>query len=186
VPWISGSKSRDAAELAIGYVLIFFAEWFPDSAAQRFLFWFTLGWVIVMTILARPNARTLGLRPANARSVWIVPAIVLVGALSVWMASQLHTLHGFSIGTLMGRMRGYLVWSLLQQFMLQGYFLLRLLRLMPGKAAAEHRFQLFSMLLSTWPVRNESLNFHRSTSVCWHATGGLGRDRPIIMSGPKV
>jgi hypothetical protein len=136
VPWISESKTRDVAELAIGYVLIFLAEWFPNSAVQRFLFWSTLAWVIVTTILARPNARTLGLRPSNARSVWIVPAIVFLGALSVWMASQLHTLHGFSIGTLMGRVRGYLVWSLLQQFMLQDYFLLRLLRLMPGKAAA--------------------------------------------------
>jgi membrane protease YdiL (CAAX protease family) len=136
VPWISESKTRDAVELAIGYVLVLLAEWFPNSAVQRLLFWFTLAWVIVTTILARPKARTLGLRPPNARSVWIVPAIVLLGALSVWMASQLHTLHGFSIGTLMGRVRGYLVWSLLQQFMLQDYFLLRLLRLMPGKAAA--------------------------------------------------
>jgi hypothetical protein len=136
VPWISESKTRDAAELAIGYVLILLAEWFPNSAAQRFLFWVTLAWVVVTTILARPNARTLGLRPSNARSVWIVPAIVLLGALSVWMASQLHTLHGFSIGGLMGRVRGYIVWSLLQQFMLQNYFLLRLLRLMPSKSAA--------------------------------------------------
>ena len=134
--WISESKTRDAAELAIGYVLILLAEWFPNSAVQRFLFWFTLGWVVVTTILARPNARTLGLRPSNARSVWIVPVIVLLGAVSIWIASQLHNLHGFSIGTLTGRVRGYLVWSLLQQFMLQDYFLLRLLRLLPNKAAA--------------------------------------------------
>jgi membrane protease YdiL (CAAX protease family) len=136
VPWISESKTRDAAELAIGYVLILLAEWFPNSEVQRFLFWFTLAWVIVTTILARPTARTLGLRPSNARSLWIIPAIVILGALFVWMASQLHTLHGFSINTLMGRVRGYIVWSLLQQFMLQDYFLLRLLRLMPSKAAA--------------------------------------------------
>jgi hypothetical protein len=136
VPWISESKTRDADELAISYVLIFLAEWFPNSAVQRFLFWFTLAWVIVTTILARPNARTLGLRPSNARSVWIVPAIVLLGALSVLRGSQLHTLHGFSVGTLMRRVRGYIVWSLLQQFMLQNYFLLRLLRLMPSKSAA--------------------------------------------------
>jgi Type II CAAX prenyl endopeptidase Rce1-like len=136
VTWISKSKKRDAAELAIGYVLVLLAEWIPSPASQRFLFWFTLAWVIVTTTLARPNARTLGLRPSNARSVWIVPAIVLLGAVSIWMASQLHTLHDFSIGTLMGRVRGYLAWSLLQQFMLQDYFLLRLLRLMPGKAAA--------------------------------------------------
>jgi membrane protease YdiL (CAAX protease family) len=136
VPSISESKTRDGAELAIGYVLVLLAEWLPNSAAQRFLFWFTLAWVIVTTILARPNARTLGLRPSNARSVWIVPLIVLLGAVAIWMASQLHTHHDFSIGTLMGRVRGYLVWSLLQQFMLQDYFLLRLLRLMPGKSAA--------------------------------------------------
>jgi membrane protease YdiL (CAAX protease family) len=136
VPSISESKTRDGAELAIGYVLVLLAEWLPNSAAQRFLFWFTLAWVIVTTILARPNARTLGLRPSNARSVWIVPLIVLLGAVAIWMASQLHTLHDFSIGTLMGRVRGYLVWSLLQQFMLQDYFLLRLLRLMTGKSAA--------------------------------------------------
>jgi hypothetical protein len=134
--WISGSRTRDAAELAIGYVLILLAEWWPNPAVQRFLFWFTLVWVIVTTILASPNARTLGLRPSNARSLWIVPAIIVLGALSIWIASQLHTLHAFSIGTLMGRVRGYLVWSLLQQFMLQDYFLLRLLRLIPGKAAA--------------------------------------------------
>jgi hypothetical protein len=136
VAWISESKTRDATELAIGYVLILLAEWFPNSAVQRFLFWFTLGWVVVTTILARPNARTLGLRPSNACSIWIVPVIVLLGAVSIWVASQLHTLHGFSIGNLMGRVRGYLVWSLLQQFMLQDYFLLRLLRLLPNKAAA--------------------------------------------------
>ena len=134
--WISESKTRDAAELAIGYVLVLLAEWLPNPAAQRFLFWFTLAWVIVATILAKADARTLGLRPSDAGSVWIVPAIVLIGTLSIWMASHLHTLHDFSIGTLMGRVRGYLVWSLLQQFMLQDYFLLRLLRLMPGKAAA--------------------------------------------------
>jgi len=136
VTWISESKTRDAAELAIGYVLVLLAEWLPNPAAQRFLFWFTLAWVIVATILAKADARTLGLRPSDAGSVWIVPAIVLIGTLSIWMASHLHTLHDFSIGTLMGRVRGYLVWSLLQQFMLQDYFLLRLLRLMPGKAAA--------------------------------------------------
>jgi membrane protease YdiL (CAAX protease family) len=134
--WISESKTRDAAELAIGYVLVLLAEWLPNSRAQRFLFWFTLAWVIVTTILASLDARTLGLRPSNARSIWIVPAIVVFGTVAIWMASQLHTLHDFSMGTLMGRVRGYLVWSLLQQFMLQDYFLLRLLRLMPGKAAA--------------------------------------------------
>jgi hypothetical protein len=136
VSWISESKTRDGAELAIGYVLILVAEWFPNSAVQRFLFWFTLAWVVVTTILARPNARGLGLRPANARSVWIVPVIMLLGAVSIGIASELHTLHGFSVGTLIARIRGYLVWSLLQQFVLQDYFLLRLLRLAASKTAA--------------------------------------------------
>jgi hypothetical protein len=136
VPWISESQTRDAAELAAAYAFILLDEWIPNSAAQRFLFWFTLAWVIVTTLLARPNARMLGLQPSNARSIWIVPAVLLFGVLAVWIASQFHTLHAISIGALMGRARGYIVWSFLQQFMLQDYFLLRLLRLIPSKALA--------------------------------------------------
>jgi hypothetical protein len=99
VTWISESMTRGAVELTVGYVLVLLAEWLPNSTAQRFLFWFTLAWVIVTTILARPDARMLGLRPSNARSVRIVPAIGLLGAVAIWMASQLHTLHDFSTVT---------------------------------------------------------------------------------------
>jgi hypothetical protein len=64
VTWISGSKTRDAVELAVGYVLVLLAEWIPNPAAQRFLFWFTLAWVIVATFLAKPMYERLvsGLR----------------------------------------------------------------------------------------------------------------------------
>jgi hypothetical protein len=65
VAWIAKLKSRDFVELTIGYALILLAEWTPNSV-QRLLFWFTLAWVIVMTILARQSARTLGFRPLNA------------------------------------------------------------------------------------------------------------------------
>ncbi len=135
--WIAKLKSRDFVELTIGYALILLAEWTPDSV-QRLLFWFTLAWVIVMTILARQSARTLGFRPLNAwRSIWIVAVALPFAALAVWIAMQLHTLHAFSFGTLVGsRFRGYLLWTFLQQFMLQDYFLFRLLRLLSSKRAA--------------------------------------------------
>jgi membrane protease YdiL (CAAX protease family) len=129
------SKTRDLAELTIAFALIQIAEWVPNPL-QRVLFWTTLAWVITTTILAKPSAQTLGLRVPKMRSLWIVPVALLLGAVASGLASQLHTLHSFSGSMLSGRLRGYLIWTFLQQFMLQDYFLLRVLRLIPDKPAA--------------------------------------------------
>jgi hypothetical protein len=122
VAWLPESKTRDLCELAIAFALIQIAEWVPNPL-QRVLFWITLAWVITTTILAKPSAQTLGLRVPKMRSLWIVPVALLLGALAIGIASQLHTLHGFSGNLLSGpRQRGYLIWTFLQQFMLQDYF----------------------------------------------------------------
>jgi hypothetical protein len=136
VSWLPQSKTRDLAELVIAFSLVQIAEWVPNPL-QRVLFWVTLAWVITTTILAKPSAQTLGLRVPRTRSLWIVPVALLLGAIAIALASQLHTLHGFSGSLLSGpRLRGYLIWTFLQQFMLQDYFLLRLLRLTPAQPAA--------------------------------------------------
>ena len=51
-----------------------------------------------------------------------------------WRTGRLHPLHGNTPLPL--HAGGYIVWALMQQFILQSYFLLRLLRLLPGKALA--------------------------------------------------
>ena len=61
---------------------------------------------------------------------------LLAATLAVFIALRLHSLHRLHGPTpLLSHVWGYLVWAVMQQFLLQSYFLLRLLGLLPGKAA---------------------------------------------------
>lgn len=137
VSWVAKLKSRDFAEVAVGYALVLFAVWTPDPL-QRYLFWITLVWIIAATVISRPRASTLGLWPSGMRrSLWVAGVAAIAAMIAVWIAWELHTLHSFFHPRPAGaRVWGYLVWAFLQQFMLQDYFLLRLLRLLPSRCAA--------------------------------------------------
>jgi hypothetical protein len=82
VSWLPESRTRDLAELAIAFALIQIAEWVPNPL-QRVLFWITLAWALITTILAKPCAQTLGLRVPKMRSLWIVPVALLLSAPSL-------------------------------------------------------------------------------------------------------
>ena len=137
MPSASKSKSRDLLELAIAYGLILAALWTSDPA-QTILFWIAWVWVIVATLLSRPSAANLGLRPANAARSALVPLVaLLISALAVWIASALHTLHAFSFRmALSWPFWAYILWTFLQQFALQDYFLLRVMRLVSNRPVA--------------------------------------------------
>lgn len=135
--WAGKLKSRDFAEVAVAYGLVMLAIWTPDPL-QRYLFWITLAWIMLATFMSRQTANTLGLRPAGWwRGAWVAGAAAVAAAVAVWVAWELHTLHppplSISAETRVWR---YFLWSFLQQFMLQDYFLARLLRLLPGKTEA--------------------------------------------------
>lgn len=95
-------------------------------------------WIISTTLLARNDRNELGLGLAGwHRSFWVVGvAIALAGIdllISVWY-SALHPLYGpVPVGR---HMWGYVIWAFLQQFVLQDFFLLRLLRVLPGRKLA--------------------------------------------------
>ena len=60
----------------------------------------------------------------------------LLAGLAVYTANRLHSLHRLHGPTpLLSHVWGYLIWAVMQQFLLQIYFLLRLMRLLPGKMA---------------------------------------------------
>jgi hypothetical protein len=137
VSWAAKLRSRDFVEVAVGYGLVMIAIWTPNPL-QRYLFWITLTWIVVATVISRQDARTLGLRPAGWwRCAWVAGAAAVAAAVAVWVAWELHTLHppplSISAETRVWR---YFLWSFLQQFMLQDYFLARLLRLLPSKTEA--------------------------------------------------
>jgi hypothetical protein len=77
--------------------------------------------------------RLSGLR----RSLWITGGGLLFAVLLVGIARHLHTLHPLYGAAPFGlHVAGYLLWAFEQQFILQDYFLLRLLRILPNQFAA--------------------------------------------------
>jgi membrane protease YdiL (CAAX protease family) len=130
------STQRDLLELAVGYALILATVW-TANPTQRILYWLAFAWIVATTWARREDWPALGLgRKGLLQSLWIVGVALLLSALAIfiaWRTHRLHRLHGPTPLPLHGWR--YIVWSVMQQFLLQSYFLLRLLRLLPGKAA---------------------------------------------------
>lgn len=124
------SRRRDLAELFIGYGLILAVVWTPNPV-QRILYWFTFAFIAVTAWLARRHHEThgLGLR-GFVPSLWIVFVSITVFLAAIPIAAHLHTLHPlYGVMPVSAHIAGYAVWALMQQFILQIYVLLRLLRL---------------------------------------------------------
>ena len=124
-------------ELAICYGLIQLVIW-TTKPLQHFLFWIAFTWILATTLVYRPDANTLGLRLSGLRTLlWITAGGLLFAGLLVGIGFELHTLHPLhGAGSLRLHMAGYLMWAFEQQFILQNYFLLRLLRILPTQFAA--------------------------------------------------
>jgi membrane protease YdiL (CAAX protease family) len=122
--------ARDIFELALGYGLIMSVIWTPNPA-QRLLYWIALATVIVVTLLRREGPKALGLGGNGfVRSLWVAGLALLLAAIAILVAWRLHTLHRhYGRIVLDFRFTGYVVWALTQQFLLQDYFLLRLMRM---------------------------------------------------------
>jgi hypothetical protein len=123
--------------LAVGFGLILCVIWTARSG-QRPFYIAAVVWIAAATWLSFDGWQTMGVRAKNfVRSLWI-PAVALVAAtVTVFVASRLHTLHSpHGAGAFIKSFWGYAIWSLVQQFLLQDFFLLRLMRLLPGKRPA--------------------------------------------------
>lgn len=123
-------------EIVIGYGLIIAVIWTPRPV-QHWLYWAAVAWFLGSTCFAFPGWREMGCTIVGFwRSFWVV-ALALVFAFTAGMfASNLHTLHhpGGAVAWVRA-FAGYAVWATLQQMLLQGYFLLRLLRILPNRKA---------------------------------------------------
>lgn len=131
------STQRDLLELAVGYSLILATVWTPNPA-QRVLYWSAFAWIVGTTWARRDGWTALGLgRKGLLQSLWIVAVALGLSAIAIYIAGRTHTLHRLHGPTpIFLHGWGYIVWSLMQQFLLQSYFLLRLLRLLPNKTSA--------------------------------------------------
>ena len=117
--------TRDFLEVALVFALILIALW-SGPRAQKMIGIATFCWIVISTLRSQPTADALGLRLRGIRrSLWIVCAALLFAALAIWIASRMHTLHvvlfhGFAVES---SVLAYMLWALVQQFILQDFFL---------------------------------------------------------------
>ncbi|UWZ84340.1 CPBP family glutamic-type intramembrane protease [Occallatibacter riparius] len=135
----AGRRGRWLAlvELCVGYGLIVATVWTPRPA-QAWLWWASALWIAASTCWSFPGWQAMGFRRGGfVASLWVVALAAVVSAAALAIAIQLHTLRiPHTVKGWVLAWGGYTVWSFVQQFLLQGYFLFRLLRLLPRREAA--------------------------------------------------
>jgi hypothetical protein len=158
------ARARDLIELLLGYGLILFILWMPETP-QRILSPVAL--VVTLAIVlssrpihvataasavppgrspaevsdpistdGRPSLDDLGLtRRGLAASFWILPAAIVLAVASVLSAKRIGTLHPLYKADFK-HLAGYVLWTLYQQFLLNDLFMPRLTRLLPSESTA--------------------------------------------------
>lgn len=125
---------RPLLELLIGYGLILATIWTPRPY-QQWLYMSAAAWIAGTSVVSFPGWDAVGFRRGGFfASMWVVLAAAMLSAVAVTVAVQLHTLRQpiSARGWLM-TFGGYAVWSCVQQFLLQGYFLFRMVRILPRR-----------------------------------------------------
>jgi len=123
-------RTRDLAELCIGYGLILVVVW-TSNPWQRILYWVAFAFIAVTAFLRRRETRPNGFGLKGlVPSLWIVLSAAALALTAVGLAHHLETLHRlYGVIPLGTHLLGYALWALMQQFILQVYVLLGLLRL---------------------------------------------------------
>jgi hypothetical protein len=128
-------RTRVLLELIVGYGVIIGVIWTPESL-QRILSPVVLIFTLSV-VLAQHKSRDelgVGLR-GLVSSLWILPTAAALTVLSVLVAGKIGTLHPLYKGDFK-HIAGYILWTIYQQFLLQDYFMDRLLRLLPNPTSA--------------------------------------------------
>jgi membrane protease YdiL (CAAX protease family) len=121
------------SELVIGYALILAVIW-TSRPLQHWLYWGAIVWFAISIMLSFPGWRAMGVSAVGfRRSVWVVGVALFMAAAATFVAGNLGTLHRpHGLAQWVLAFGGYTVWALAQQLLLQGYFLLRLVRVLPS------------------------------------------------------
>ena len=129
------SRARDLTELILGYGLIVGIIWTPERL-QRFLSPIALLFTLSVVLARRQSRNDLGLGWRGlVPSLWILPAAVALAALSIFAAAKVRTLHPLYKPDV-AHISGYVLWTIYQQFLLQDYFMDRILRMVSNEATA--------------------------------------------------
>lgn len=136
-PVLRRSQQRNWIEIAVAYGLIMSVVWTPRPW-QRFLWVVAAAGIVLLTSLSFDGWKTMGFRAANfRRSLWIPGAALALAAAAVVLAAWMHTLLlPSSPVAFVETYCAYAIWTGVQQFLLQSFFLLRFLRVIPNATFA--------------------------------------------------
>lgn len=124
----SARRTRDCIELIFGYAVVMAVIWSPERW-QRIFFPLALLLTLILVLVRRPARDELGVGWRGfTGSLWILPAALALAGLSMFTAAKFGTLHPLYKGDLK-HIAGYVAWTIYQQFLLQDFFMDRLLRL---------------------------------------------------------
>jgi membrane protease YdiL (CAAX protease family) len=129
------SRRRDLIELILGYGLIVGVIWTPERLQRIFSPMVLVLTLTVVLLRCRDrNKLGFGIRGLVA-SLWILPASLALAGVSIFVAARIGTLHPLYKGDF-AHIAGYVLWTIYQQFLLQDYFMERLLRLFENEGVA--------------------------------------------------
>src|SRR5271155_2492857 len=132
---VHSSRARDLIELILGYGLIVGIIWTPEHL-QRMLSPIALVLTLLVVLARRQSRDELGLGWRGLiPSLWILPAAIGFAAVSAFVAAKIGTLHPLYKADF-AHISGYVLWTIYQQFLLQDFFMDRVLRLLSNETAA--------------------------------------------------
>jgi membrane protease YdiL (CAAX protease family) len=131
------SKQRGWIEIGAAYALILAVVWAPRPL-QRALWVVAAAGIVFILWRSFDGWKAIGLRAANlGRSLWIAGAALVLAAAAILIAARMHTLHWpDSPLAFIETYCAYAAWTGVQQFLLQGFFLLRFLRVISNRQLA--------------------------------------------------
>ncbi|MGA2890180.1 MAG: CPBP family glutamic-type intramembrane protease [Terracidiphilus sp.] len=127
------TRRRDLVEFAVAYALILLVIWMPRLWQHR-LWWVAATVIVAIAARSFDGLKAMGLKTGSwLRSLAVVGGALLASAVAVVIAVRLHTLRiPGSPMLFIEAYTGYALWAFVQQFLLQCFFLSRLLRLLPN------------------------------------------------------
>jgi len=131
------SRRRDLLELAVAYGLIMLVIWTPRPW-QRLLWWVAAIVITFIIALSFDGIQAVGLRADNFFcSLWVAGLALLAAVAAAIVAGRLDLLR-LPDGPiyLVKNYWAYALWALVQQFLLQCFFLARLLRILKSTGSA--------------------------------------------------
>lgn len=142
------------SEMAVAYGLIQVTIW-TAPPQQRILFWIAAAWFFASAVLAKLRGQPLGFkRPPMRMTITVVALTIVIVVLMGAIAAALGTLHGlFGVRAPLWHAWGYLLWSVVQQYIQQSFFFVRIEKLISnGVFASFLTALLFSLAHLPSPV----------------------------------